>query len=72
MVSKIAQILEILGDGEWHSLLELQDEVGVTNGRLLEVLGFLSQYEFLKVDYINERAIIAKKVQEFMAQKATL
>jgi hypothetical protein len=72
LVSKIAQILEILGDGDWHNLLELQDEVGVSNGRLLEILGFLSKYEFLKIDYVDEKARIAKKVQDFMAQKATL
>ena len=72
MTSKIAQVLDILGDGEWHSLSELQDEITLPKGRLLEVLGFLSKYEFLKVDYANEKARITDNVQQFLAQNAVL
>jgi hypothetical protein len=72
LTSKIDQVLEILGDGEWHNLMELQDEIGVSNGRVLEILGFLSKYEFVKIDFAKEKARITKNAQEFMAQNATL
>jgi len=38
MTSKMAQILEILGDGKWHPLSELQEEVGVSNAILGEMM----------------------------------
>jgi|WetSurMetagenome_2_1015567.scaffolds.fasta_scaffold236232_1 hypothetical protein len=72
MTSKMAQILEILGDGKWHPLSELQEEVGVSNERMLEILGFLSKYEFMKVDYVNEKAKIARNVRDFLTQRTIL
>ena len=67
MTSKIAHILEILGDGKWHRLSDVRECIGVSDGRMLEILSFLSKYEFLEVDYVRERVRMEKEVKEFMA-----
>ena len=72
MTSKIEEILEILDDGKWHRLSDLRAKVGVTEGQFLGITCFLSRYEFMKVDYSEEKARIEKSVREFLTQKATL
>ena len=69
MVSKITLILEILGDGKWHQIDKLQREANLTEHQTEEVIAFLNQYGFLKIDHINEKARITKSVKEFLIEK---
>ncbi len=72
VASKVAEILEIISDGNWHNLSKVQEEVKVPSEKMVEILGFLSKYEFLKVDYVNERVRVAGSVRKFLAENATI
>jgi hypothetical protein len=72
LASEMGKILDKLSDGKWHELSELQAEVGVTEKQMIEIMCFLSRYEFLEVNFSRGKARIAKNVQEFLTQSPTL
>ena len=53
--SKIASILEILGDGKWHRLLEIQQRIKTSRNNTKRIAEFLSEYEFIVIDRTRTR-----------------
>jgi DNA-binding IclR family transcriptional regulator len=71
MVSKINSILEMLGDGKWHGMEELQQKAQLSQRQLREITTFLNQYGFVKISLTNKKVRINKNVREFLSQTAT-
>jgi len=69
--SKIMKILEVLADGKWHMLNEVQQETKITKKQLQQIMDFLGQYSFTITDETKEKARLDKKAQDFLAQTAT-
>lgn len=70
MVSKAMVILELLSDGRWHGVEELLSKAGLNEQKFEEVTGFLSKYDFVKIDKKNKRFKINRDFRKLLAQPA--
>ncbi|KON31303.1 hypothetical protein AC478_03070 [miscellaneous Crenarchaeota group-1 archaeon SG8-32-3] len=62
-MSKIAMVLELLGDGKWHGIEESLLRLKLSEREFLEVADFLGKYGFVKVDEKNRRVRINRDFQ---------
>ncbi len=67
--SAIAALLELLGDGEWHVLAELPQQVDVTDYEAQRFAEFLCRFNFAVVDEANWKVRINRDFQEFLARE---
>jgi DNA-binding IclR family transcriptional regulator len=67
-VSKITLILEILGDGKWHGIEELQKRLGMNELKVQEIASFLNKYDFVKIDKEHRKVKINRNFQKLLAQ----
>ena len=65
------EILEILGDGEWHTIDDVRKEMGLSANQLKRIMEFLSEYEFIAVDNSKKRMKIKEAVRSFLLQPVT-
>jgi DNA-binding IscR family transcriptional regulator len=70
LVSTAMIILELLSDGRWHRVEELLLKTGLDEQKLEKVTGFLSKYNFVKVDKKNKRVKINRDFRKLLAQPA--
>ena len=68
MDSKITMILEILSDGKWHEMEELQQRMELDGHKVREITRFLGEYNFAEIDDENRKVRINKGFQKFLAQ----
>ena len=66
--SEVAVLLEILGDGEWHVLAELQQQVGLVEHKMQGITAFLCTFDFAVVDEANCRVKVNRDFREFLAR----
>ena len=71
MVSQVMIILELLSDGKWHGIEELLFRAGLSERKFWEVMGFLGEYGFVKVDEKNKKIKINRDFQRLLAQPVT-
>jgi DNA-binding IclR family transcriptional regulator len=64
-------ILEILSDGKWHEIKELQQQAEIDEHQVEEVTKFLNEFDFVKVDSANKKVRISKSYQKLLAQTST-
>jgi len=64
--SEIAVLLEMLRDGEWHELAELQQQAGLAECKVHEIAEFLCKFDFAVVDETNKKVKIKRDFQEFL------
>ena len=70
-MSKIAMLLEVLGDGKWHGIEELQLRLGLNERKVQEIMTFLNKYDFVKVDKERGKVKINRNFQRLLAQPIT-
>ena len=70
-VSKLALVLKVLKDGEWHGIEELQHLVELNENQMQEVAAFLYEYDLATMDIPNKKVKINRCFQEFLAQTVT-
>lgn len=66
--SEVALLLEILSDGEWHGLAELQQHVGLAERKTQGIAAFLCTFDFAVVDEANSRVKVNRDFREFLAR----
>ncbi len=66
--SEIAVLLEILGDGEWHGLAELQQQAGLVKHKMQGIAAFLYRFDFAVVDEANKRVKLNRDFRKFLAR----
>lgn len=71
MTSKIASILEILIDGEWHAIVEIRRIVEIDEAQLQPIMDFLNEYSFIVCDEAGKKVRLNKLTQEFLTARAT-
>lgn len=71
MGSKIAMILEILSDGKWHGIEELQQLMELDEYEVREIITFLNKYDLAKIDDANKKVKINRGFQKFLTQTTT-
>ncbi len=69
--SKIAKVLELLSDGHWHLLDEVQQKTELDKNQTRQVLVFLKKYGFINVDERKERIKLDETFLKFLMQVAT-
>jgi hypothetical protein len=67
-VSKLALVLKVLKDGEWHGIEELQHLVELNEYQMQEVGAFLYEYDLATMDTQNKKLKINRCFQEFLGQ----
>ena len=70
-MSKITMILEMLGDGKWHEIEELQLRLGLNEHIVQEITTFLNKYDFVKIDKEHGKVKINRNFQKLLAQTVT-
>lgn len=71
LVSKITMILEVLDDGKWHGIVELQERLELNEREVQEITIFLTKYDFVKIDKEHERVRINRSFQRLLDQTIT-
>jgi hypothetical protein len=66
--SEIALLLEILGDGKWHELAELQQQAGLAEYKVHGIAEFLCRFDFAVVDEANKKVKVNRDFQKFLAR----
>ena len=66
--SKIASFLEMLGDGKWHLLEEIQRKSKIDKSQIRRIVSFLREYEFIIVDENSKSIKLEETVRKFLAQ----
>jgi len=69
--SKIAKMLEMLNDGRWHFLEEIEEKIHLDRDRTKEVIEFLKKYNFLVVDNIEKKIKLENEVKRFLNETST-
>ena len=62
------KILELLKDGKWHNLKEINREAGLEEDKLEEIIGFFAEYKFIQLDKKHRRAKLMSSVLEFLTK----
>ena len=70
-MSKLAMVLDILSDGKWHGIDELQQRLELKEHEVRKITTFLSKYDFVKSDEENRKVRINRDFQRFLAQTVT-
>ena len=64
-------ILEILSDGKWHGIDELQQRLELDEREVRVIAAFLSKYDFAKSDEENRKVRINRDFQKLLSQTVT-
>ena len=68
MSSKVELILNVLSDGKWHGINELQQLTEFDELQVQEMAAFLFEYDFVLVDLENKKVRIKEDFQNFLVQ----
>jgi hypothetical protein len=71
MVSKIAMFLEILSDGKWHEVEELQWRLKLDGCEAEEITGFLNNYGLAKIDVEKRKVKVHREFRKFLTLTVT-
>ena len=69
--SKIAEILELLSDGKWRMLEEIQQKTKVEREQIQQIIEFLKEYDFVVLDETEKKIRLNKLAQKFLTQTTT-
>jgi hypothetical protein len=68
MVSKMSLALELLRDGEWHSLEEMQELVELDEFQAEEFASFLDEYDFATRDSTRSRVRLTRRFLDLLCE----
>ena len=68
---KIAEVLEMLEDGKWHTLKEMQEKIKLSENKIQRIVEFLEEYGFVLMDEEKGWVKLDETVKEFLRQTAT-
>jgi DNA-binding IclR family transcriptional regulator len=68
LVSKITMILEMLSDGKWHGIEELQQRLELNERKVQEITTFLNKYDFVKIDKEHGKVKINQNFRKLLTQ----
>ena len=68
---RIAEILGILNDGQWHLLAEVKKKMNLTDDQVKQIADFLREYDFVEINDADKKIKIGEDVLKFLSQTAT-
>jgi hypothetical protein len=63
-------ILEVLSDGKWHEIDQLQQLMNLDDCEIHEITAFLNKYDFAEVDDAKKRVKLNKDFCKIPSQNA--
>jgi len=60
------KILEVLEDGEWHSVKQIESTTNVKQLKILVCLRFLEHFHFIEIDRPTDRVKATKQVKDVL------
>jgi len=69
--TKIGKILEILNDGQWHSIEDIKLTEKLNDSQSKAITKFLSVYDFITLDEENKKMKLKETARKFLTQGAT-
>jgi len=66
MVFKMTMILDLLSDGEWHSISELTEKLRLAGCEVEPRLDFLNEFDLAKLDVEDGKVRINKDFQKLL------
>ena len=63
---KVEDILELLENGEWHDLKEIERKTRLQDLDITSVTKFLAQYNFIKLDKEGKKAKLDSFTKDFL------
>ncbi|MGQ9552349.1 MAG: hypothetical protein ACUVUE_07980 [Candidatus Bathycorpusculaceae bacterium] len=67
-MSKITEILEMLGDGRWHGLEEIQQKTQLNEIQMQQITDFLRAYSFIETDQENKKVKINEEARRLVVE----
>ena len=61
-------ILDLLEDGKWHNLTELECKSGLRKFNLGVIIDFLAEYDLMRLEKDKQRVKLAMAVVHFLAK----
>ena len=71
LTSKITLALQILDDGKWHQIQDLQETLDLSEYELEKLIIFLSKYDFVMMDKDNRKIKVNPAFQNLLVQNVT-
>lgn len=71
ITSKIATILELLNDGKWHLIEEIQQKAMMDKDQIHRIIEFLEKYGFVLRDETKNKLKLERMVQKFLTHTTT-
>jgi hypothetical protein len=68
--TKIARIIELLSDNQWHTLGEVQKKTNLSMDQLQQVTAFLKEYQFIASDTRGDIKL-REAARRFLTQTVT-
>jgi DNA-binding IclR family transcriptional regulator len=67
----MTKVLEMLIDGKWHTLKEIQRKTKLDKNQIQQATKFLERYGFISVDKMARKVMLDETVQKFLSQEST-
>ena len=67
MPIRLNMVLDILGDGKWQRIDQVQQSIGLADYEMQEITRFLSQYDFVELDDSSRRVRINSNFKRILA-----
>ena len=68
MVDEITLMLQVLSDGEWHKLAELQQVTNLKENHIQKIATFLHDFDFATMDTENKKVRLRSYFQNFVSR----
>ena len=65
-MSAIDDIVDLLKDGEWHTLKDLAENLKLNPEKLQEIVQFLEDLDLIKIDNKQQRALINPDLKQLI------
>ena len=63
-MSAIDDVVELLKDGKWHNLKELAKNLQIEQQKLKQIIRFLKNSGFIRLDKKQEKALISSDLKK--------
>jgi tetratricopeptide (TPR) repeat protein len=66
--TKIASVLDMLADGDWHTFKEVCAKTGIAADQTQHLAEFLAEYEFVVIDKTGGRLKLTERVRTYLSK----
>lgn len=65
-MSKAETILELLENGKWHHLKDIEEKTQINSHKVKNITNFLAKYNFVKLDDIEQKVKLDPPTRKFL------